>query len=572
MKTSSTKTGIFNPHFVLAFSLCSVGALLAFATLTLGPGSTTAATTTAGATIYVTTTAQKIGVIGTGGCSLQEAIYSSVLHNSLDGGAHGIAIDATDPDHFITTECAMGTGNDDTIVLPSGGVFTFNSTTHPPGYLDGDAHNPYGPTATPIIFSTMTIEGAGATLQWTGGSANVRLFAVGPASITINQDGLNATVSGTGKLTLRNAYVKGFHVKGGNGGSDGTSSGGGGLGAGGAIYLQNGSLTVENSTFDSNKASGGNGGGVGCGSGGGGLGGNSGCDGGGGGGAGGGGARDGGNGGPGGGGGGGTVFAGGSTNSKVGGAGGYLCGGNGGDASDNGNNGHDAKCPGGGGGGAGPADNPLDPFHDVITAGKGGYGGGGGGSAGGLGTNNGGDGGFGGGGCGSYGDAGGNGGFGGGGGSGRPGLVTGRGAGTGVPFGGNAVVNGDGGGGGALGGAIFNDSGAVTIHNSTFTNNVAVRGTSPIVGCGTVAGCVKSDDGGDAGGAIFSRNGSTTIVNSTISGNQSTGSGGGVVVYSDSSAIFTLQDTIVANNGLNECFFTGSVTATGVGNLIMNNG
>jgi uncharacterized repeat protein (TIGR01451 family) len=92
------------------------------------------------------------------------------------------------------------------------------------------------------------------------------------------------------------------------------------------------------------------------------------------------------------------------------------------------------------------------------------------------------------------------------------------------------------------------------------------------VGCGSVAGCVKSDDGGDAGGAIFSRNGSTTIVDSTISGNQSTGSGGGVVVYSDSSAIFTLQDTIIANNGANECFFTGSVNATGVGNLIMNNG
>src|SRR4029077_8110366 len=178
-------------------------------------------------------------------------------------GGHGIAIDSTDPDHFIATDCVAGTGDGDTIVLPSGGVFNLNK------YLDGDAHNPYGPTATPIIFSTMTIEGAGATLQWTGGSANVRLFAVGPASITINQDGLNTTVSGTGSLTLRNVYIKGFQVKGGDGGSDGTSSGGGGLGAGGAIYLQNGSLTVENSTFDSNKAAGGNGGGVGCGSGGG---------------------------------------------------------------------------------------------------------------------------------------------------------------------------------------------------------------------------------------------------------------------------------------------------------------
>ena len=205
---------------------------------------------------------KKIGGIGTGGCSLQEAIYSSVLHNTFDG-THGIAIDATDPDHFITTECAVGTGNGDTIVLPSGGVFTFNSTTHPPGYLDGDAHNPYGPTATPIIFSTMTIEGAGATLQWAGGSANVRLFAVGSASIKINQPPLNTTVSGTGGLTLRNVYIKGFHVKGGNGGPQGKEGnqggGGGGMGAGGAIYVQYGALTIENSTFDSNSATGGNG-------------------------------------------------------------------------------------------------------------------------------------------------------------------------------------------------------------------------------------------------------------------------------------------------------------------------
>src|SRR2546430_1607395 len=118
-----------------------------------------------------------------------------------------------------------------------------------------DAHNPYGPTATPIIFSTMTIEGDGATLEWTGGSFNARLFAIGSASITIKQDNLDTSVSGTGGLTLRNVYIKGFHVKGGNG-ADG---GGGGMGAGGAVYLQNGTLIGENSTFDNNGAVGGNG-------------------------------------------------------------------------------------------------------------------------------------------------------------------------------------------------------------------------------------------------------------------------------------------------------------------------
>ena len=60
-----------------------------------------------------------------------------------------------------------------------GGVFPFNSTTHPPGYLDRDAHNPYGPTATPIIFSTMTIEGAGLRCN---GRAEVRTYAYLPSA------------------------------------------------------------------------------------------------------------------------------------------------------------------------------------------------------------------------------------------------------------------------------------------------------------------------------------------------------------------------------------------------------
>src|SRR5882724_2717095 len=201
----NSQSGLFILRILSAFSLCSVGALLAIASLAVGSKTATAATTTSGARIYVTTTVQKIAGIGTGGCSLQEAIYSSVLHQSVidaNGIAHGIAIDATDPDHFITTGCVPGTGNGDTIVLPSGGVFNLSYLSQ---YMDQDAHNPYGPTVTPIIFSTMTIEGAGATLQWRGGtSKNARLFAIGSASITIKQDSLNTTVSGIGRLTLRN--------------------------------------------------------------------------------------------------------------------------------------------------------------------------------------------------------------------------------------------------------------------------------------------------------------------------------------------------------------------------------
>jgi uncharacterized repeat protein (TIGR02543 family) len=502
------------------------------------------------ARIYVTT--EDPG-IGTGACSLQEAIYSSVLHDTVDG-THGIAIDATDPDHFITTGCVIGDGND-TIVLPLKGVLTMTGPLQPYGYVDGDAYNPYGPTATPLIFSTITIEGDGATLQWDPNAAgNVRLFAIGAASIKTP----NGTAGGIGSLTLRNVYVKGFRAKGGDGGQSG---GGGGLGAGGAIYLQNGSLVVEHSTFEGNQAVGGNGavenGGYG---GGGGLSGNGGRSpdlsaGGGGGGA----RGDGGaslNGG--GGGGGGTVFSGGVA--LVGGPGGYLCGGNG--ASDG--DGGDGKCAGGGGGGAAGGGTP-GAFQG--SGGNGAYGGGGGGA-----PNDGGSGGFGGGG-GTGGDNGGGGGFGGGGGLGGifGGVASGS-SGAGGAFGGNGG-SGGGGGGGALGGAIFNDGGTVTVRNSTFTNNAVSRG----VGAG------GGGNGGDAGGAIFSHDGDLTILNSTFSGNQSTGSGGAVVAYMDppDSSLFggpdiyinfTLENTIIANNGANECFFTGNVHAQGTHNLIMRNG
>ncbi|HLX28495.1 MAG TPA: choice-of-anchor Q domain-containing protein [Casimicrobiaceae bacterium] len=515
------------------------------------------------ATIHVTYLKEKVAGQGTGGCSLQEAIDSSVLHNTIDG-VHGLAIDATDPDHVITTDCEVGDGTD-TIVLPTKAVLTMNQD------LSWDAHNPYGPTATRLVSSNVTIEGNGTTIKWKWGGVdnpNTRLFAVGPATITIDQpaDGIGFTVSGTGSLTLRDVRITSFHAKGG----DGRSGGGGGLGAGGAIFLQFGTLTVLNSTFDNNGAAGGNGGSGNFG-GGGGIGGNGGHAGPGATNGGGGGAR--GNGGNGsgntcpldsecgvGGGGGGTVFDGGTDTFLPGSSisGGYLCGGAGGDPQGSvlphSEDGHDATCPGGGGGGA--ALNELQPQQPDGDGAAGAYGGGGGG-----GTANGGPGGFGGG--GGYGDAcligpcGGGGGFGGGGGAQ---------AGRGGHFGGNADPNDDyGGGGGALGGAIFNDSGTVVARNSTFYDNYVSRGA---------AGGGRADNGGDGGGAIFSRNGSTTIINSTIAYNQSTGSGAGVLVYGENSATFVLDDTIVSNSspGSNECMWTGNVSHSGVGNLIMNNG
>jgi hypothetical protein len=502
------------------------------------------------ATIYVNTTQQGIT---NGQCSLQEAIYASRFQANT-------AVSSVDPETFYTTGCAAGTG-DDFIVLPAGAVFTFN---HP----WGDDQNVFGPTATPIIFSKITIEGNGATLQWVDAAASPRysrLFVIPP------------WVVGQLSLTLRNVYIKGFHIKGGNGGR----GGGGGLGAGGAIYVSGGRLTVENSTFENNGAIGGNGGATVAGSvngGGGGLSGNGGegcaLSAGGGGGS----RGDGGNGAVGlechlvgarlgGGGGGGNISSGADATASGNGRGGLRWGGNGGNE---GGDGHDPTGPGGGGGGGGGVDCvlPIGPCYGNGAHGS--YGGGGGGGVG-----NGGNGGFGGGGGGSslgpwFIQSGGDGGFGGGGGRGGIYAIISNHQGEGGPFGGRADPW-NGGGGGALGGAIFNDNGVVRIRNSTFYNNYVTRGA---------ASGGSAENGADAGGAIFSLNRALEITDSTFSGNQATGSGAAIVVYRDDhagwgsggSVNFSLYNTIIANNGANECFFTGNVTAKGAGNLIMNNG
>src|SRR5262245_33360303 len=93
------------------------------------------------ATIQVNTT--QPGVTN-GQCSLQEAIYASEFKQNK-----AITISVTGWVEY-TTGCTSGTG-DDTIVLPTGAVFKFVLP-----WLD--AHNIYGPTATPLIFSKITIE------------------------------------------------------------------------------------------------------------------------------------------------------------------------------------------------------------------------------------------------------------------------------------------------------------------------------------------------------------------------------------------------------------------------------
>src|SRR5262245_47890552 len=164
---------------------------------------------------------------GASGCSLRGAIHAA----NNDASVASVFDPFTHRFELVNTPCVAGSGAD-VIVLPPRAVISFSRA------LD-EEFNPTGPTALPMIQSDVTIEAHGSTLERTG-SANMRAFVV---------------ASG-GRLTLKNAVIRGFGVKGG----DGIAGGGGGLGAGGAIFVRAGELIVEGCTFQGNIAIGGRGG------------------------------------------------------------------------------------------------------------------------------------------------------------------------------------------------------------------------------------------------------------------------------------------------------------------------
>jgi hypothetical protein len=530
--TPRTRGGYRRRRFVQRLAVAFTTAALAMPVLT-------APVARAGTTIVVTTTDQSVNTDAE--CSLQEAIYAANLDASK-------APDIFNPGQLLTTGCAAGNGAD-IIELPAGGGFNFADPIT-------DVDNYVGPSATPIITSRIIIEGRGAKLERVSGGRPTRAFVVGA----------------TGDLDLREVHVKGFFIRGGDGGAGG---GGGGMGAGGAIYVQAGKLLVQWSTFEGNGVRGGDGGDENndAGGGGGGLSGDGGS--GYGSGGGGGGVRgDGGNGRTShndfwGGGGGGRVTSGSNETpgQPCGGAGGesfFAFGGDGDSAS--------VSCPGGGGGG-GSGTSDLD----AGDGGSGSYGGGGGaGGDGPIFSGDGGDGGFGAGGGGTQNGQGGDGGFGGGGGVGFQAFSVGRG--QGGTFGGDGGDgSGAGGGGAGLGGAIFGYLADIDISNSTFVANQAERGQTGIH-CG-LNGCGPgANDGRGAGGAIFTVAGTLSVESSTIAGNTAitvtNGGGGGIVVYDpigDDEATLVLHNSIVAGNGVSECYTRNGVTTTGsAGNVITN--
>ncbi len=434
-------------------------------------------------------------------------------------------------------------GNPDVINLTAGATYTLETVNN---YWDG-------PDGLPAISSAIVINGNGASIARDTSTSDFRLFYV------------SGGFSGlpTGNLTLNDVTLTGGVAQGGS-----SDTGGGGLGAGGAIFNQ-GTVTLFGVTLDNNAAQGGNSGDTTLGSGGGGIGSNSGT----------GSATGGGFGGNfpggntqpggttfadglGGGGGAGLNQAGGSPNAYTAGSGGGLTGlgGNGGNWSggfllNNGSTTNGFGADGGGGGGGntyggsggnfgGGGNGTVNEFGGVFYFGGGGGGGSGGGGGGGFdnynptaGT--------------GYFVAGGGGGFGGGGGAGatsstdtsiNPNSVSGGGGGFGggggslgglEGFGGGAGGTESGGGGAGLGGAIFTMFGTLNVTDSTLTQNSAVGG-SVLVGNGF--------GGNGYGGAIFNLNSTVSIVSSTIDANTVQGgiNGGGSANKAGGGALYNL--------------------------------
>ncbi len=189
----------------------------------------TLAGTSRGGVIYVTNlTPSHVD----GACSLREALFSANLDNNVAIASYN----ADGSPNYITTACVPGNGAD-TIVLPTGGLLYTLGT-------DLVLSSPYGKALFPTITTDITIEGNGTQFTSYGGTDTGRAFNVAEG----------------GKLTILDMWFQNFYVQGGLG----KYGGGGGMGAGGVIYVEGGNggarLTVIRCTFSDNHVTGGNGG------------------------------------------------------------------------------------------------------------------------------------------------------------------------------------------------------------------------------------------------------------------------------------------------------------------------
>jgi hypothetical protein len=93
-----------------------------------------------------------------------------------------------------------------------------------------------------------------------------------------------------------------------------------------------------------------------------------------------------------------------------------------------------------------------------------------------------------------------------------------------------------------MGGAVFNDSGTLTVTNSTFTGNSALGGNA-----GSGAG-----NGSGFGGAIFNYSGTLSVTYGTLVRNSVAAGTGGSGGAADGGAIYSLNDDNCASGG-NTC-------------------
>ncbi|MEO7099166.1 MAG: right-handed parallel beta-helix repeat-containing protein [Luteolibacter sp.] len=98
--------------------------------------------------------------------------------------------------------------------------------------------------------------------------------------------------------------------------------------------------------------------------------------------------------------------------------------------------------------------------------------------------------------------------------------------------------------GAALYAYAYGSGSSITIRNSTFAQNSAVKGAAGINSYGFAVTIQNSTFTGNSGGAVYFSNGSLSINHATISGNTATSSGGGIFSLDP----FSLQNSIVAGN------------------------
>ena len=141
------------------------------------------------------------------------------------------------PNWVITLRDAINIA--DNSPTPGGNVIVLKHETYQLRDVD---NNWYGPNGLPAITSNVTIQGHGASIEREG-DTNFRFFYIASTKFGGASDGT---------LTLQNLTLKNGFAQGGE-----SYQGGGGLGAGGAIFNQ-GALVLDRVTMKDNTARGGN--------------------------------------------------------------------------------------------------------------------------------------------------------------------------------------------------------------------------------------------------------------------------------------------------------------------------